>query len=203
MAGVPARGMRRLIGGVALSALVGVTAAVFTAAPGWAADSLTFADPADGVALAAAPHEVVLAFSAIPDPSLSHVSTLDSSGTDVGTGEPRGYGRAGLRLSVAIRSIGEFTIAYHVVFGDGTDLTGVLRFSVGTGVAPSPLTAGQVQRARQAVAAGHVHTVDPVSGTLLVADVVVLIGVLLMLRRRPGPPYGPSLASDPDHGAGS
>jgi hypothetical protein len=122
---------------------------------------------------------VVLEFSAPPDPGQSHLSTRDSSGAEVGTGVPDRDGSTGLRLPVSIRAAGNYTVAYHVVFGDGTDVTGALRFSVGTGAPPPPV---------DGLSAGHDHhAVDPLSGALLVADVVVLVAVVLMLLRRPRP----------------
>jgi methionine-rich copper-binding protein CopC len=170
-----------------LAILVG-TALALTPGAGWAGAGLTSASPANGAALASAPDAVLLTFSAPPAPDQSHVSTRDRSGREVGTGEPTLAGSAGLRLPVSIRSSGDYTIAYHVVFDDGTDVIGVLRFSVGTGVPPSSLDAAQVAQVRQSVATGHEHTVDPLSATLLVADLVVLVGVVLLLLRRPRPP---------------
>src|SRR5262249_38964951 len=98
---------------------------------GWASDGLTSADPANGAALDTPPGPVLLTFSAPPAADLSHVSTRDGSGREMGTGEPTRAGSDGLRLPVSIRSTGDYTVAYHVVFDDGSDVIGVLRFSVG------------------------------------------------------------------------
>jgi hypothetical protein len=75
-------------------------------------------------------------------------------------------------------------VAYHVVFTDGTETFGSVRFSVGTGVAP-PASAGDVQRAAEASALAHNHTIDPLSAILLVVDLGVLVGVVLLLILRP------------------
>jgi len=174
--------------GAARATLVGGVAAIMLAlAPGagWASDWLTFADPAAGAALTDAPAAVVLTFTATPDPSLSHVSVRTEVGTEVGQGEAVGVGTRGLRLAVSIRSSGDYTVAYHAVFTSGTEAVGALRFSVGTGQAPLPLKVDAAQTARQAVTAGHDHSVDPLSGTLLVIDMVVLLSVLTMLWLRP------------------
>jgi methionine-rich copper-binding protein CopC len=183
---------RRTAGRVALLTVLVCAALALNPGAGWASDGLTSADPADGAALDAAPGAVVLMFSASPEPDLSHVSTRDGSGTEVGTGAVVRAGSAGLRLPVSIRSTGDYTIAYHVVFDDGTDVIGVLRFSVGTGVPPPRLDTAQAAKVRRSVAAGHEHTVDPLSGSLLVVDLVVLVSVVLLLLRRPAnPPRGP------------
>lgn len=187
------RRTRRLFARVAVPALLALATLVLTPGTGWATGRLTFASPADGAALSRPPADVLLEFSAPPDPGLSHVSARDSAGAETGTGDPSRYGGTGLRLPVSIRSAGDYTVAYHVVFADSSDVIGVLRFSVGTGVPPSPLAANQIRQARQAVADSHVHTVDPLSGTLLVADVVVLVGVVLALMRRPRPNGRPPL----------
>lgn len=160
---------------------------VLPAAPAWAADTLTGAVPGDGSALAAAPQAVQLTFSASPVTDESHLSVRDAAGRAVSTGEPTRSGTDALRLPLGIRGTGDFTIAYHVVFADGADLFGALRFSVGTGVPPAPLPAAEVQRARQQLDAAHQHSVDPLSAVVLVADGVVLVGGLLVLFLRPRP----------------
>lgn len=166
--------------------VVAFVAAALALAPGtgWAGDGLASSDPPEGAALATAPAAVVLTFSAPVDPGQSHVSAQDDAGRDLGADTPTAVGRAGLRLPVSIRTPGDYTIAYHVVFDDGTDAVGVLRFSVGTGKEPAALDADAQRQARQNVTSGHDHTVDPLSGTLLVADLAVLLGALLLLSRR-------------------
>jgi methionine-rich copper-binding protein CopC len=168
--------------------LVAVAAGwVLPAAPAWAAQTLTGAVPGDGAALATAPPAVQLTFSASPVPDDSHLSVRDEAGQEVSIGEPTRSGTDALRLPLEIRGTGDFTVAYHVVFVDGADLFGVLRFSVGTAVPPAALPAAQVQRARQRLDAAHRHSVDPLSAMVLVADGVVLAGGLLVLFLRPRP----------------
>lgn len=182
---------------LSLLAIVAVAALVPAAGPAWAGNGLAAADPPDGAALAAAPSAVVLTFSAVPDPALSHISVQDNAEREVGTGDAARTGRRGLRLAVSIRAAGDYTTAYHVVFEDGSDAVGVLRFSVGTGVAPQPLGAGAVRQAQQAVVSGHDHGVDPLSGGLLVIDFAVFVGVVLMLMRRRTAPRPRFDAPDP------
>jgi methionine-rich copper-binding protein CopC len=176
------RGARRPIIATAVPAMLALVGVVLTPTSGWAAGRLVSADPSDGSALSAPPPAVVLIFSAPPDPGLSHVSTQDALGTQVAAGGPSRSGRAGLRLPISIRSAGDYTVAYHVVFDDGSDLTGFLRFSVGTGLPPSPRTApGQ-----STVADSHAHGIDPLGGALLLADLLVMVAVCLLLLPRPG-----------------
>jgi methionine-rich copper-binding protein CopC len=183
-----ARGNRGWRGAARATLVGGVAALLLALAPGagWASDELTSADPATGAALTDAPVAVVLTFTATPDPDLSHVSVRTQVGAEVGQGEAVAVGTRGLRLALSIRSSGDYTVAYHAVFTSGTEAVGALRFSVGTEQAPPPLSADAAQAAQQAAAmAGHDHSVDPLSGTLLVIDVVVLLSVLTLLWLRP------------------
>lgn len=170
---------------VAVMVLPGIALLALAPGTGWAADRLTSATPADGSALSTAPDAVVLRFSAPVDLGLSHVSVRDAAGGEVGAGEPTRIDGTGLRLPVAVRSTGDHTVAFHIVFDDGADLIGVLRFSVGTGVPPPRLSNAQAEQAQQTVVSEHDHGVDPLSAVFLLADLAVLVGVLLMLARRP------------------
>lgn len=155
--------------------LVWLTPAAAEAGPG-----LVTSDPAEGAALAGAPAAVLLTFSSAPDPALSHVAARDDAGHDVGSGTAVRAGGTGLRLTVAITAAGDYTVAFHVVFDDGHDATGFVRFSVGTGVAPSgpaPVAAAEAPHT------GHEHGVDSVSAVLLIADLLVVIAVPAMLLR--------------------
>ena len=70
----------------------------------------------------------------------------------------------------------------HVTVWTGPgEITGTLRYSVGTGRTPP---AGPRS---QAAASAHDHGVDPLGGALLGADVAVLAGVVVLLLVRPGP----------------
>ena len=177
-------------------ATVGLAAALVLAVPaaGWARDEVATSDPADRSALGTAPAAVNLVLSAVPDPGLSHVSVVDADRRQVGSGDLSLVGERQLRLPVRITARGNYTAAYHITFEDGSELTGVVRFSVGTGVSP-PVPDAAGQRADEELAQQHNHDIDPMSGVLLVADLVVLVAVALLLLRRPGrrwtaPPAG-------------
>ncbi|MER5705514.1 copper resistance protein CopC, partial [Micromonospora sp. NPDC002296] len=151
--------------------------------------------PAGGVA-AAAPAEVTLDFDAGVDAGESHVAVLDVESRTVTDGEPTKAGSTRLRLPVSIGAAGDYTIAYHVTFTDGSTATGAHRFSVGTGVAPAPLD----DAARQAgvdVVVEHGHGIDGFSAFLLVIDGAVLAVALALLWLRPRGGRAASLRLDP------
>ena len=72
---------------------------------------------------------------------------------------------------------GDYTVAFHVVFRDGSETTGARSFSVGTGVAPRPAAVD--------AALGHQHDIDPLSAVLLTVDLAVVAGAGLLLLLRP------------------
>ncbi|TCB96780.1 copper resistance protein CopC [Micromonospora zingiberis] len=176
---------RRALAIVTALASVGVAltiAAVVRQSDGAPARVLTV-DPGDGAVLTTAPDAVVLRLSTGADAVLSHVTVRDSTGKPVNDGRARTDGEAGLRQAVRLTASGDYSIAYHITFTNGQDATDVLRFSVGTGIAPqdtSPVPDPILD------AADHAHGIDPIGATLLVVDGVVLVAVLvLLLLRRP------------------
>lgn len=146
------------------------------AAPAAAREGAPVSVPADGSALPAAPAQVQLTFDRRPDTGESHLVVLDDDNREVSPyRDPTGVGNS-LIQGVRIDRAGNFTVVYHVVFTDGADEQGSLRFSVGLGVPPPKL----------ATAAGHGHGIDPASAVLLALDGAVVLGVvLLLLARRP------------------
>jgi methionine-rich copper-binding protein CopC len=167
-----------------------VDLAVATPAAGLAAGGLTGSDPPDRAALASPPAAVELTFSSPPDVSASHVRVLDDSGSPVNSAPAtRARGNA-IRQPVGIAGAGNLTVAYHALLADGSEASGLLRFSVGTGV-PPPALGGGVREAVEAAAveaAGgeHGHGIDPFSAVLLAVNGLVVVGVVLLLfLRRP------------------
>jgi methionine-rich copper-binding protein CopC len=173
----------RLLLRAVVAALVAAAGTTVVPRAAWAADGVVATSPADRAALADAPSAVDLTVSAAPDPAASHVTLWDSAGADLDTGDLTRVGDV-LRRPVAIRGAGDFTLTFHIVFTDGHDCLGVVRFSVGTGVAPALPDAAR-QRADQALAAQHTHDIDPLSGAFLVLDVVVVAAVALLLFSNP------------------
>ncbi|MEV8513839.1 copper resistance CopC family protein [Dactylosporangium sp. NPDC051484] len=144
-------------------------------------------DPADATALSATPTEIVLTCTGPPDADASHVTVRDGTGKALTAGvEARAVGST-LHLPVTFTTNGDFTVVYHVVLANGDDAVGVARFSIGTGVAPS-VPPRSVQDDELASATAHQHGgVDPLGGTLLLIDVLVVFGAGLLLISRPGP----------------
>jgi methionine-rich copper-binding protein CopC len=177
--------VRRVVARTAAVLLLLTAVLAATPATGWAqAGGLVSAEPADGAPLTQAPRVVELTFNRVPDPALSHVGVVDGSAARLDTGDVTLSGPGTLRERIRTAAKGTVVVAYHVVFTDGTEAFGSIRFSVGTGVAP-PAIAGNVQRAAEASALAHTHDIDPLSAILLVVDLGVLVGVVLLLILRP------------------
>jgi methionine-rich copper-binding protein CopC len=174
--------MVRLSAAALLAAAAVLSGGTLGAGTAWADGHLAGANPADGAALPTAPSTVDLEFSATPDPQDSHMAVWSRARGSVTVGELRGTARD-LVQPVRIGAAGDYTVVFHVVFADGSDLVGEAFFSVGTGVAPVRPPAAAVA-ADEATVREHDHGVDPFSGVLLVLDVVVLLGVILLLLRR-------------------
>ncbi|RGC65441.1 hypothetical protein C5N14_28605 [Micromonospora sp. MW-13] len=191
---LPSGGRRR----AAVAAVVAAVAGLLALTPGAArADgALVSADPPAGAVLTTAPAEVTLDFGAGIDEGQSHAAVLDAGSRAVTDAEPTLAGSTRLRLPVRIGAAGDYTIAYHVTFTDGTTATGAHRFSVGTGVAPAPLD-DAARRASTDAVATHGHGIDGFSAFLLVIDGAVLAVALALLWLRPRGGRPMSLRVDP------
>jgi methionine-rich copper-binding protein CopC len=172
-------------------------AGVLTPAAGWADDIRVVAVPTNGAVLVQPPREIVLDFDSAPQTDTSHVSVWDPAQASVTTGELSRTAGNRLRQPLAITGVGDFTVAYHVEFTDGGVATGVLRFSVGTGIAPAPIDAGARQAALASVTA-HPHEIDGLSAALLIADGLVLVGAMVLLLRRRAPNRKPMWLNEDD-----
>lgn len=179
---------------VALATVVGFV--VLTAGPAWANGGLELADPPPDAVLATAPDQVTMTFTADVQPELSHIEVFDDSGAEVSSGGYTQPEPKRMRLPLDVLAAGDYTIAYHVTFPDGTDLTDLHRFSVGTGTPPAPLDAATRQASTDAVSQ-HAHRIDGFSATLLVIDGLVLLVVLAMLWLRPRDGRPMTLRPDP------
>ncbi|MFV2018987.1 copper resistance CopC family protein [Micromonospora sp. LOL_023] len=182
-----ATGRWRVRFAVAAAAVVGLLAGA--AGSAWADDNRVYADPPAGAVLSKAPTGVTLAFAHDVQPELSHVAVFDRDGSEIGDGTYSQPASDRVHLPVTIDQDGDYTVAYHVTFPDGTSTTDAYRFSVGTGVPPVALDAATRQASTDAVAR-HAHQIDGLSATLLVLDGLVLCAVLglLWLRPRDGRP---------------
>jgi copper transport protein len=109
------------------------------AAPaGAAAHALLVAsDPAAGASLPSAPSAVTLTFSEEPDPRLSQIKVLDTSGAASSSGEVSAVpGKSNeLRVSLGALNAGVYTVAWRTVSAvDGHLATGSFAFAVGVPV---------------------------------------------------------------------
>jgi len=117
--------------------------------------ALQSSDPAGGSSLDRPPPAVTLRFTERPDPGLSTVRVLDSSGRVVAGGPARPVpGRpAELRVPLAGLPAGGYTVAWRIVSAvDGHRTDGVFGFGVGPAAAPILPAAKAVAEVRSASA---------------------------------------------------
>ena len=141
---------------------------------------LTGVSPADGTTVGTAPAQVSVDFTGNPNPQQLHVTATTADGASVASGPARVDGDR-IVLPVRIARHGTYEVVYHVVTGDGQELTGQSHFTVTTdsgdrAVAqpppPNPLD-------------HSAHGVDPSSLVLLAIDVGLTATLAaFMLRRR-------------------
>ena len=117
--------------------------------------ALQSSDPGDGSSLDRAPSAVTLRFTERPDPGLSTVRVLDSSGRVVAGGPAMVVpGRPSeLRVPLAGLPAGGYTVAWRIVSAvDGHRTDGVFGFGVGPAAAPRLPAAAAVAEVRTATA---------------------------------------------------
>jgi copper transport protein len=113
---------------------------------------LIASDPGAGASLASAPAAVTLTFSEEPDPRLSQIRVLDSSGADVSSGEVAVVPGEPSQLRAPLEPLkpGVYTVAWRTVSAvDGHLATGSFAFAVGT-----PLPSGGTLTPSQSATAG-------------------------------------------------
>ena len=114
------------------------------AAPAGAHALLQHSVPAGGAVLQHAPAEIVLTFTEIPEPSLSSVHVLDSTGRQVDRsgGEPVPGQPLELRVPLGPLPNGAYTVTWRTVSRvDGHVTGGAFAFGVGVTPAASPVAA--------------------------------------------------------------
>jgi copper transport protein len=177
--------VRRLVPVAALACLL-----LVLAAPAAGAHALLRASqPAGGSSLDKAPEQVTLGFTEPPDPVLSSVHVLDSSGRAVERGRARVVAGRPLVLEVPLGGLGNgsYTVSWRVVSRQDGHLTAGA-FAFGVGVTAGSATAGSGQAAEPA---------SPPASPLAVAGrwaldwgLILLVGAaasgLLVFRRREG-----------------
>ncbi|MEW2593781.1 copper resistance CopC family protein [Micromonospora aurantiaca] len=160
---------------VGLAVLFGWTGAA------WAGSGAASSVPADGAVLTSAPSAVELVFTGRPVAADSHVAVRDAAGRSLAVGEPRPSGDRSLVQAVRSAERGDVVVAYHVVLADGSEKSGTLWFSVGTGVRPARVP----DQGGEAAAPLHEHGIDPLSAVLLLINAVVVFVAVAMLVLRP------------------
>ena len=145
-------------------------ALVLFAAPRAGAHALLVkADPGDGASLSSGPSALTLSFSEAPDPSLSRIDVLDTSGTAHQRGEVTGDG---VRLRVGVEKLGQgvYTVSWRVVSRvDGHLTAGAYAF--GVGVSPDEIDAADVAS----------EAAPTLSGAELTGRVLLYIGLLMLV----------------------
>jgi copper transport protein len=107
--------------------------------------SLRSSDPADGAIVDVAPAAVILTFTEPPDPTLTVVHVLDSSGRQVETGHAQPVPGRGLQIRQAVGEFadGVYTVTWRTVSEtDGHVTAGGFSFGVGVSPAGAPQPSG-------------------------------------------------------------
>jgi len=165
--------------------------AIGLASPAMAHALLASSQPAAGSNLSSAPTEVVLTFTEAPDPKLSSVQVLSSTGTSVTTGPATGVAGSPTKLRVGLKALqpGVYTVAWTTVSSvDGHLARGSFAFGVG---ATPPSEGGE---STEAAGSSPVSPVGVVGRWLLYGGLIVLLGaafVALVVFPMPPPPTLP------------
>lgn len=110
-------------------------------APAGAHALLESSEPADGATLTESPSEIVLRFTEAPEPALSSIVLLDTTGAELEVGEPTAQDPRALSVSAPDLAEGVYTITWRTVSQvDGHPSGGAFAFGVGVspaGVIPS------------------------------------------------------------------
>lgn len=181
---------RRLIGaGAALVVAIGL------ASPAMAHALLASSQPAAGANLSSAPTEVVLTFTEAPDPKLSSIQVLGSTGTSVTSGATTGVAGSPTKLRVGLQALksGVYTVAWTTVSSvDGHLARGSFAFGVG---ATPPSSGGE---STETSGSSPVSPVGVVGRWLLYSGLFILLGaafVALVVFPTAPPPTLPLVAT--------
>jgi copper transport protein len=181
----------RLLQAAALAVLGAAVLVGLAGGPAVAHALLQSSDPAAGQSLSVAPAAVTITFTEAPDPKLSSIRVLDSSGAAVAAGATEGVPGAPTQLRVALPPLqpGVYTVSWRTVSSiDGHLATGSFAFGVGVAPPAGNAAAGSVAGSAQLSPLG-------VAGRwLLYAGLMMLLGVCwMLLRGGPGPARWPAL----------
>lgn len=134
-------------------------------------------DPSAGANLASPPTAVTITFGERPDPALSTIKVLDTTGNVVSTGPTSVVPTDARKLTVALRPLtsGVYTVAWRTVSAvDGHLATG--SFAFGVGVAPPSAAPGSTATAGSSAAAAAPSVPAIVGRWLLYLGLLGLLG---------------------------
>jgi len=129
----------------AIAACLVLAALVSLAVPADAHALPQSSSPRAGASLSTPPSKVTITFGERPDPKLSSIDVLDSTGTSVAAGPAGASSADPLTLEVSLKPLagGVYTVAWRTVSAvDGHRAVGSFAFGVGT--APSPSGTGSI-----------------------------------------------------------
>ncbi len=167
---------RAALGGLAIG--IGLVVALSGPAPAFAHALLASSDPKAGANLSTPPATVTITFTEAPDPSLSTIRVLDSSGASVTAGASSGVPGQPRQLSVALQPLGPgvYTVAWRTLSTvDGHLAAG--SFAFGVGVTPP---AGSASGAGGVVSTGSGTDVN-LSFTALAGRWFLYLGLILLV----------------------
>ena len=126
--------------GLAIAGL-SVLMALIAAPPALAHALLRQSEPPDGAALDAPPDRIVITFTEEPEPALSLIKVVDSSGREVATGPVRTVAGQPLNLQLQLAPLpkGIYTVTWRTVSRVDGHVTGGA-FAFGIGIAPAGTT---------------------------------------------------------------
>ena len=167
--------MRRIL--VAVAA-IGLLLLVPASPPAFAHALLQSSDPAANATLAAAPGTVTIRFGERPDPQLSSIKVLDTSGKSVTAGSAAAVAGDPLKLSVSLQPLGPgvYTVAWRTVSAvDGHLAAGSFAFGVGVSPGSQPPSGGAAGGA--AASGSNAPSALSILGRwLLYVGLIVLLG---------------------------
>jgi putative copper export protein/methionine-rich copper-binding protein CopC len=155
-----------------LAAGAGLVVAIGLASPVMAHALLSSSQPSAGSNLSSAPTEVVLTFTEAPDPKLSSIDVLASSGKSVTSGPATAVAGSPTKLRVGLGALkpGIYTVAWTTVSSvDGHLARGSFAFGVGA----TPPSSTQVT---QTLGSAPVSPVSVAGRWLLYGGLMVLLG---------------------------
>ncbi len=163
-------------------ALAATLLAVAVTAPAVLAHALLqSSDPAAGATLASGPSQVVIRFGEPPDPKLSSIKVLDTSGAPVTAGPTVVVSGQPDQLSVPLGPLpaGWYTVTWRTVSAvDGHTAAGSLAFGVGvTGTGPGPATSGGAATGAAVTSSAGPSPLAIGGRFLLYAGLVLLLGL--------------------------